>query len=77
MKFFDGEGCIPIVINFTFDVDFINCKYKYNAKHKTEVKYIIYLSNRKQKSYCFSKLNENSMPFGRKIQLKKDLREAA
>ena len=37
-------------------------------KHKTEVKYIIYLSNRKQKSYCFSKLNENSMPFGRKIQ---------
>ena len=40
-------------------------------KHKTEVKYIIYLSNRKQKSYCFSKLNENSMPFGRKIQFKK------
>jgi len=46
-------------------------------KHKTEVKYIIYLSNRKQKSYCFSKLNENSMPFDRKIQFKKDLREAA
>ena len=23
MKFFDGEGCLPIVIKFTFDVDFI------------------------------------------------------
>ena len=25
MKFFDGEGCLPIVIKFTFDVDFIKC----------------------------------------------------
>ena len=36
MKFFDGEGCLPIVIKFTFDVDFIKCMYEYHAKHITK-----------------------------------------
>ena len=50
------------------------CEYN---KHKTEVKYILIRPNKKAKIILLFKINEISMPFGRKIQLKKDLREAA